>query len=201
MWTLLGVLVVAILWGATQLAMQFGQDVDWYAGFGQWLGALASVFAAGIALWIATSDRRDRMNEQRRELTLEASLVRVQIGRGWMPNPVNYPDSRECITVTNWRRSELFDIEVRQLRTAGDQDIGTDKFSQVVVYSAEKPEILLREARQLRWVPIDPKAYFVLFPAAREELSYAAIRYTDSAGRRWQVDSNNAVIRLDADPA
>ncbi|NKW33288.1 hypothetical protein GS942_14280 [Rhodococcus hoagii] len=58
-WVLYGTLVATWLSVAgTQIALESGQDVAWYSGFGQWLGALGSMIAAGVALWIATSERQ-----------------------------------------------------------------------------------------------------------------------------------------------
>lgn len=50
--------VVVVVFIGSQIARDRGQTVDWYTGFGQWLGAIASFAPAGSAVWIATSDRR-----------------------------------------------------------------------------------------------------------------------------------------------
>ncbi|WP_299562841.1 hypothetical protein [uncultured Mycolicibacterium sp.] len=50
MFTLIVVVSVALLTGGSVAAHRLNQDVDWYAGAGQWLGALGSLLAAGMAL-------------------------------------------------------------------------------------------------------------------------------------------------------
>ncbi len=75
---------IGVLFAGSQIARDNGQSVDWYTGFGQWLGALGSFTAAGAALWISTSDRRHTMADRRRatiqqdaDLKRQAGLVRV----------------------------------------------------------------------------------------------------------------------------
>ncbi len=50
LFTLIVVVSVALLTGGSVAAHRLNQDVDWYAGAGQWLGALGSLLAAGMAL-------------------------------------------------------------------------------------------------------------------------------------------------------
>ena len=75
------VLSVLVLLLGGQISRWIGQDVNWYAGFGQWLGALGSIVAAVAALWIATTDRKradlklaqekvERNDDRRREARL-----------------------------------------------------------------------------------------------------------------------------------
>jgi hypothetical protein len=65
------------LFAASQIAHDRHQSVDWYTGFGQWLGALGSFVAAGAALLIATRDRRERSRERLATHEAEARLVVV----------------------------------------------------------------------------------------------------------------------------
>ena len=68
----LTVVAVLLLWLVSQVAVWSGQDVAWYAGFGQWLGALASLIVAGVALWIAVSERRQADRRHEAELVTPA---------------------------------------------------------------------------------------------------------------------------------
>jgi hypothetical protein len=77
-WAVAGALLsVGALFAGSQIAHDRGQSVDWYTGFGQWLGALGSFIAAGAALLIATRDRRDRDKERLEAHRAEATLVIV----------------------------------------------------------------------------------------------------------------------------
>ena len=51
---------VGILFAGSQIAHNHRQSVEWYTGFGQWLGALSSFIAAGAALWISVSSGANR---------------------------------------------------------------------------------------------------------------------------------------------
>src|SRR5271156_1740308 len=75
---------VFVLWAGSQIAHDRGQSVEWYTGFGQWLGGLGSLTAAVVALWIATRDRRERARERRSEEKIHARLVRLY--RPWCPS-------------------------------------------------------------------------------------------------------------------
>ncbi len=79
-WAVVGsAVLVGVLFAASQIAHNRGQSVDWYTGFGQWLGALGSFVAAGAALWIATRDREDRKREREDADLAQARLVQVEV--------------------------------------------------------------------------------------------------------------------------
>lgn len=73
------VVPVVVLFIGSQIAHNSGQSVNWYAGFGQWLGALGSFTAAGAALWISVSDRGERKREREAEAQAQANLVVVTV--------------------------------------------------------------------------------------------------------------------------
>jgi hypothetical protein len=73
--------LIAMLFVASQIAHDRGQNVEWYSGFGQWLGALGSLTAAAAALWIATRDRSERVREREAADEAQARLVLVRPGR------------------------------------------------------------------------------------------------------------------------
>src|SRR5271163_933725 len=74
-WAIAGIATsVFVLFVGSQIAHDRGQSVEWYTGFGQWLGGLGSLIAAGVALWIAVTERR-HVERQR-----EADLMRPDFG-------------------------------------------------------------------------------------------------------------------------
>ncbi|MCV7428069.1 hypothetical protein [Mycobacterium montefiorense] len=75
------VVSVFALWAGSQIAHDRGQTVEWYAGFGQWLGGLGSLVAAGVALSIATGDRRERQRERDDANHAQARLVQIEVAR------------------------------------------------------------------------------------------------------------------------
>ncbi|NKZ99169.1 hypothetical protein GTA26_30050 [Rhodococcus hoagii] len=118
-WVLYGTLVAIVaLWAGTQIALESGQDVAWYSGFGQWLGALGSMIAAGVALWIATSERQAAQEARDRDLAREAGLVTVRVFDEMRVPGAGATDVAPGIVVMNWRQSRLFNLHIREIRGA-----------------------------------------------------------------------------------
>lgn len=190
--TAIGVLA---LWVGTQFAISRGQDVAWYTGFGQWLGALGSLIAAAVALGIATTDRRQAADLRKAEqddrdadLAREAGLVRVEMG--------NVTDSTSGATVRvlivrNWRRSRLFEVDVNCFETHGAvayPGIGT------IILRHNGPARELGK-RELGVTLIQPGAELQFRAANDAAPAFGSIHYTDEAGRRWEVDSDGIIAR------
>ncbi|TLH61001.1 hypothetical protein C1S79_25770 [Mycolicibacterium phocaicum] len=102
---LLGLVSIGCLFVGSQIAYEHGQSVAWYTGFGQWLGALGSFAAAGVALWISTSDRRDRESERLAEEQTHARLVRMSL---------DWHDTRAAVTAKlhNYGALPVLDVEL-----------------------------------------------------------------------------------------
>ncbi|CAM5742394.1 hypothetical protein MAUB1S_01511 [Mycolicibacterium aubagnense] len=96
---------VSLLFIGSQIAHDRGQSVNWYTGFGQWLGALGSFIAAGVALWISVNDRHDRLSELRAEEQARARLVRVSAG--WLPSRAAVE-----VRVENYGPLPVLDVEL-----------------------------------------------------------------------------------------
>lgn len=199
-WSLVGVVVVAALWGGTQIARSVGQDVRWYSAFGSWLGVIASIFAAGTALWIATSDRRRedaRRTAERdavaRDLAREAGLVRVDVG---YLTTVNGFSRAPGLGITNWRVVDLVELEIVRLVVDGAEvDPVTVKKGSYhpIVSGAVKALRAMGDQRLFDHLVVSPRAVATAFPGG--VTTFAAVRYTDMAGRRWEVDSESKVAR------
>lgn len=202
-WWIVGTLVsVLLLWGGTQVAIGRGQSVDWYSAFGQWLGALGSLIAAGAALWIATTDRRradDQRQAQRDEededLAREAGLVRVEIAELRVPNAVTPADTAPGISVTNWRRSPVFDLRLERVVVQGET-IEEPEFRRCGVHSDDAVK-MIHGADHLSRRVIATRTIVTLFPTRSSDalVEYAALRYTDETGRRWEIDSASRLAR------
>jgi hypothetical protein len=201
LFTLIVVVSVALLTCGSVAAHRLNQDVDWYAGAGQWLGALGSLLAAGMALWIATSDRQradqQRTAEQRErdaELLREASLVRVcfeAIPRRQRMTGKTFHEA--VIGITNRRIGHIFDIELKE--TTIDEAPFRFQFKEVARDRGVPSEIALRD------LVIDPGQEVLLFSETPPHSGeyFAVVRYTDQLGRRWQVDTTGGVAKVDAD--
>jgi hypothetical protein len=74
------VVSIGVLFAGSQIAHNRGQTVDWYTGFGQWLGALGSFIAAGAALWISVSDRRHSTAERKAQRRSRTPTLRGRPG-------------------------------------------------------------------------------------------------------------------------
>ncbi|MGV0750514.1 hypothetical protein [Mycolicibacter minnesotensis] len=187
------VLSVLTLWAATQLAIWQGQSVTWYTGFGQWLGALGSLIAAGVALWIATTDRR--RSDQRREadlaqreadLTREAGLVQIDAGA--------YKSSAG-IRIRNRRSSRIFDIKVTKFVLNGTEVAQLDLYSIDMFPKSEGARYYPADLPHFA-IEVDQEMYLYPNGIPNMPAGYVRVEYTDSSGRRWQVDTDRAVERL-----
>ncbi|MFD4268175.1 hypothetical protein [Rhodococcus sp. NPDC058481] len=189
--------------------------MDWYTGFGQWLGALGSLLAAGAALWIATTDRR-RTDLQRKadqdaqdgDLAREAGLVRVAIFPPRAERSLKPSDEAPGISVRNWRRSPLFDLRLESIVVQGETilapGIGYFKFPlKEASWGEFGVETLARKV-------IDSGDLLSIFPEAatvegrathgppelrKQKAEHVVLRYTDDTGRRWEVDSVSHIAR------
>ncbi|UGT99318.1 hypothetical protein KN246_14695 [Mycobacterium intracellulare] len=201
------VVSVGALFIGSQIAHDRGQSVDWYTGFGQWLGALGSFIAAGAALWIATSDRRREDEERRRvhdqqetDLRRQAGLVRVtaeMIGRAQAAGPsIGAP----AIGVRNRRADRIFDIEVVKFVHGGAEMELKPEMVNGFNISPPRPS---QEGRfyfdsQLKGLALEPDEWLVIYQQndlPNTPADYAAVRYTDRGGRRWEVDTRGVVAR------
>lgn len=178
------------LWGGTQAARAWGQSVGWYAGFGQWLGALGSLIAAVVALWIATSERRHADQQRDADLARQASLVRVT--SNWSERDAGAPPA---LRVRNRRPDRIFEIETAWLAMDGVETIPL-QLSSIELHP--NPQGQRYAVSELPHLSVDPDAALLLTPNETPDkpAEYAAIRYTDSSGRRWQVDTYGNVGRV-----
>lgn len=194
-WALVAAITVAALLGATQVAKHLGQSVDWYGAFGGWLGAIASVFAGAVALWITTTDRRrnDALRTasdvaEEKKLAREAGLARVSLGQ-IVPSTALRPDLEDAIVLTNWRRSNLFDVVLDEVTVAGAYFDPTG-VKKVDYYPSDQPPRRIRPLPlALERVVLQPREILGFFLPAGAVADYAAFRYTDDTGRQWSVDS------------
>lgn len=208
-WTAFGtVSAVLLLWAGSQLAKANGQNVDWYTGFGQWLGALGSLIAAVVALWIATTDRqradqarRAEREEADKDLAREAGLVRVETGHMKAAVVVMPTDSRPGIAIDNRRSSCIYDIEVVRIVKEGAV-IPDPEFHRQIRVQPSKSEWAPHYS-SLKYFALEPNHLVMVYPKGPAENQgemdeppeYVAVRYTDQSGRRWEVDSDGGPAR------
>ena len=203
---------ILILLVGSQIAHDMGQSVDWYAGFGQWLGALASFAAAGAAVWIATTDRRRNDNMRAREhaqheavLAREAGLVQITseiFGRRQVAGPML---DTAGIGINNRRRDQIFDIEIVKLVHDG-KDVPFDLNTDVELMNGwatspvrEEHETRFPQSHELPRITIHSDELLVIYQPRdlpNTAADYVAVAYTDRTGLRWKVDTDGAITRL-----
>ncbi|MGC5027443.1 hypothetical protein ACLQ3K_22065 [Tsukamurella sp. DT100] len=206
-----GIVAVSVvgLVAGSQIARWAGQDVDWYTGFGQWLGAIASILAAGAALWIATSDRRraDRLARERQDeddekerIRLErvAALVRVEHG-------TTVPQFGEAvfIQIINMRSETIVDVQITEYVIEGHNWATTEQWlSDHVRRIPRTPDGAPRPLNSdipansavIRHAAEVPESDPAFVPRKVPEL--VVVTYLDSAGLQWQVDSTGRAERI-----
>ena len=201
-------LCVGVLFIASQIARDLGQSVDWYTGFGQWLGALGSFIAAGAALWISTTDRRradaarQRVEDQEKaDLERQAGLVRVTAEMLGQRQAVGPALNAAAVGIRNRRPDRIFDVEVVKFIHHGQEmELDIDMVNGFAVFP-RRPE---HENRfpfksELAGITLAPDEWLVLYQQDSlpgTPADYAAVRYTDTACRRWEVDTKGAVTRI-----
>ncbi|WP_074327200.1 hypothetical protein [Mycobacteroides abscessus] len=195
------VIAVALLTVGTIAANRLHQSVEWYAGVGQWLGALGSLLAAIMALWIATTDRRraDNLREAERrdrdaDLLREAGLVRVrfeEIPRRQQISGRAYGETG--IGIRNLRADPIFDVELHTV-TINSEDFRFDVETISVDGGAAAQGTLTHRV-------IESHQELLLFAQIppHNGQTFAAVRYTDQQGRRWRVDTAGDVAKVSAD--
>jgi hypothetical protein len=200
---------VVVLFAGSQIAHDRGQTVDWYTGFGQWLGALGSFVAAGAALWISVSDRRYNMAERQRaedqqeaDLERQAGLVRVTAEMLGQSQAVGPSIATPSIGIRNRRTDRIYDIEVTKYIHRGQEvDLVVDMVNGFTV-SPPRPSQTGNWyfKDQLQGLALETDEWLIIYQSqpnlTNAPADYAAVRYTDRAGRRWEVDTEGAVTRL-----
>lgn len=122
------VVSVGGLFVGSQIAHDRGQTVDWYAGFGQWLGALGSIIAAAAALYIATRDRKERARERHAEHAAQARLVRHTFKRA--TGSQNY-----VLTILNYGDHAVLNVYITEVLWQAEPEavwFDTNEFIEVV---------------------------------------------------------------------
>lgn len=201
---------VVVLVIGSQLARWTDQDVDWYTGFGQWLGAIASLLAAGAALWIATSDRRGTARRAREERTRAREDERVRLERVASLVRVSYEGdalfmgNAITIVIENLRQDVIVNLEVTKYVIDGvnyaraegwlsafvDRVPRTADGGQAPLARTVPPNSILKLRPQTGLHFSDPRWVPEAAPSLIE------ITYLDTAGLRWRVDSSGKAVRI-----
>ena len=178
----------------TLLAFHLDQDVSWYTGVGQWLGAIASVVAAGVALWIATSDRkradqlrRDEQRERDADALREAGLVRVHIDDLPRRDVAGVSHGEYGVEVRNRRSTRIFDLDVEPTR---DGEVIPVSWCSVEIdfkRASNDPADCVVQPDQVLHA-------FISIDSWRDV--QVTVRYTDQSGRRWRVGTDGAVAKV-----
>ncbi|WP_157935600.1 hypothetical protein [Mycobacteroides abscessus] len=187
---------VSLLWLGSQVAKWIGQDVQWYTGFGQWLGAIGSLIAAGVALWIAVTDRRQVDMQRDADLAREAGLVRVTAEK-LAQRKVGGRVARAAVGIRNRRTSRIFEIRVAQFVIQGqDVPLELPMVNGFDLYPSERETSYT--GTNIADLAVKPDQWLALFPLGDPDVlaDYVAVEYTDANGRRWKVDTNQTVIRI-----
>lgn len=197
---------VAALWGGSQIAHDTGQSVDWYTGFGQWLGGLGSLIAAGVALLIATRDRRDRIAERRNEESTHARLVRLTARS-------NRGSPTVTVTVSNFGSLPILDVELVAAAWADHPKArwGTNGITRENLFypllmpqTTDKPaDSFTREIRYHVWFMHPTEGKPLVEPILRsggapeyEQIDVSKVvlrvRFTTANGVRWETPTSGA---------
>jgi hypothetical protein len=193
-------LSIGALFAGSQIARNWGQDVNWYTGFGQWLGALGSFAAAAAALWIATTDRRVRERELLAADEAQARLVIVQPQTSRHSGGLRYSmlfhnyGSRPILNV------RLAKIELRaypdavaayedrtDLLVRAEEATGSPLVSFSDVGGSPLPAPVMTADQQIQW------------PDTNELGLVGWIAFSDAMGNRWAKSNTDELRRIRTD--
>ncbi|CDM76139.1 hypothetical protein MMARE11_19920 [Mycobacterium marinum E11] len=195
-WATVGTLAsVLLLWGGSQIARDRGQSVEWYTGFGQWLGGLGSLIAAAVALWIAVTERRRAEQQHEADLAREAGLVRVTARMIYERGLSFGPTSLAAVRIQNRRMGRIFEIEVTKFVMDGNEVRPLLLAS--IDLCPKRPDSHYTVA-ELPYLSIETEQALYLVPneLPNNPADYVAMAYTDLSGRRWEVDTDGKVQRV-----
>lgn len=204
------VAVVLVVYIGSQIAHDSGQSVEWYTGFGQWLGAIASFAAAATAVWIATADRRradqiraDERNQENRDLARQAGLVSVTARTLGQRQPLGPAPGVPSVAILNRRSEPIFAVEIVKLVLRGEEQalpLELDMTNGFVLYPRpEKHKDRFPLAAEFEGITVEPDQLLgIHHPSGLPGgvADYVAVAYTDRSGRRWQVDTCGEVTRM-----
>jgi hypothetical protein len=146
--------------------------LDWLSTVGETVGAVGTVAAVVVALWIANRDGRQRRAERADRDAGQARLISAELRR---------EDGRWWVRTTNHSIAPIFDCEVLEVRHAG----GPSRLEPV----PGAPVVLHRLA---------PNQTVDRAVAADGDLSDATVvlSFLDAAGLRWHREGVAAPRRI-----
>jgi hypothetical protein len=195
------VIAVGALFAGSQIAHDRGQSVDWYTGFGQWLGALGSFIAAGAALLIATRDRRDREKERLAAHRAEATLVIVTA----MYDPSSENSFRFGIHYHNYGARPILDVQLRRMRmrafpkARAQYSKRIDRLVRPEENTAFEDVTFVGDDGALLPQPRSDAGVFKGWPDFETHDVVGWVAFSDVHGNRWAKSSDDRLLRLPND--
>lgn len=198
---------IALLFAASQVAHDRGQSVGWYTGFGQWLGALGSFTAAGVALWIALDGQRRDKQQRESDLLRQAGLVHVSVERVEQRQAAGRVGKCAAIVIKNYRPGRIFCIDLTQFLHRGKPappaaqiSNGCDTFPTTTRWNPSREwttnQLALKSDDMLALYLRGELSNPVHFENKGKPDFFVAVRYTDEDGHRWEIDTTGNVRRL-----
>lgn len=136
--------------------------------------------------------------QQQADLKRQAGLVRVTAEMLSQRQPVPPNISRASIGIRNRRADRIFDIEVVKFIHHGQEmELTVEWVNGFTVFPLKQETYYFAE--QLPGLALETDEFLVIYQQAtlpNTPADFAAVRYTDSVGRRWAVDTEGAVTRL-----
>lgn len=88
---------------------------------GQWVGALGTIVAVGVALWLAQRDRRRNEAERRDREASQARLVTIAVDYSDYAHPHDYEYAMARVVITNHGEQRVLRPEAEQISGARPQ--------------------------------------------------------------------------------
>lgn len=147
------------------------------------------------------ADRQRAEDQQDADLERQAGLVRVTAEKLSRRQAVGPSSGEASIGIRNRRSDRIFDIEVVKFIHHGEEmDLDVETMNGFAVFPRRSEhENRLPKKAELPGIALATDEMLVLYQQdslPNTPADYAAARYTDTAGRRWEVDTKGVVTRL-----
>jgi hypothetical protein len=141
---------------------------------GEWAGALGSIAAVAVALWLAISDARRRDSDRREEKAAQARLITVEV-------ETIYGKAAAFVTVTNHSASPVFSVAINGVQVSPEPPAFV-QFGEDRQWARLDPG-QMKTARCAFFSSRNPRDLWIVSPP---NLVSAEVSFVDASGLPWK---------------
>jgi hypothetical protein len=185
----------------TLFSIAFRKGTDWWAAWGQWVGGVGSIVAAGAAVWIALRGWDLAAKESRER---EASLVAAWISSGDDGTPIlSYINAGALpaydVAVKAWLAGHVYEFDIGNIAPTGKPGTALQDWTEVLRRAVlEQAVIHVGAENQYQTDELsDLTSSFAVKRASRELTKSIRLETTFRRGKhRWRLDHDGNLTQL-----